>query len=275
MRSAWSRKWGYPLIGAALAFGCPLGLLVVQALVRGRLPSPGFISAELHAQPVVYAYTTFSLLLLMTALGWVLGRHEDNLQAGSLTDPLTGLWNRRQLATRLQEEMARAVRHRTPLSFLLVDVDRLKQLNDRAGHQAGDEALRRVADAIRRSCRRSDVAARYGGDEFAVLAPSTAGSDAAALAERIRAAVREDAGSERNMPAMPTMPTTPAMPMISVSIGVADLTDLPAIELQHELYAAADRALYLAKARGRDQVARAGEVATDVDRLPSALTRRL
>jgi diguanylate cyclase (GGDEF)-like protein len=256
----WSRKWGYPLIGAALAFGCPLGLLIVQALVRGRLPGLSFISAELHAQPVVYAYTTVSLLLLMTALGWVLGRHEDDLHAGSLTDPLTGLWNRRQLATRLQEETARAVRHRTALSFLLVDVDRLKQLNDRAGHQAGDEALRRVAEAIRRSCRRSDVAARYGGDEFAVLAPATAGSDAAALAERIRVAVRESVASE---------------PTISVSIGVADLSDLPAIELQHELYAAADRALYLAKARGRDQVARAGEVATDLERLPSALTRRL
>jgi diguanylate cyclase (GGDEF)-like protein len=243
MRSAWARQLGYPLIGAVLAVGCPLGLLIVQAVVQGRAPSVAFIASELHAQPVVYAYTTSSLMLLLTVLGVFLGRHEDRLQAGSLTDPLTGLWNRRQLATRLQEELARALRHRTPLSFLLLDVDKLKQLNDRSGHQAGDDALRHVADAIRRSCRRSDVAARYGGDEFAVLAPATAGVDAAALAERIRVAVRDFEGQP-----------------VSVSIGVADLTDLPSSELQDELAMAADRALYLAKARGRDQVARASEV---------------
>jgi diguanylate cyclase (GGDEF)-like protein len=229
----------------------------VQALVQSRSPSVAFMSEELRAQPVVYAYTSLSLLLLLTVLGWLLGRHEDRLQAGSLTDPLTGLWNRRQLATRLQEELARALRHRTPLSFLLLDVDQLKQLNDRAGHQAGDDALRRVADAIRRSCRRSDVPARYGGDEFAVLAPATAGVDAAALAERICVAVREYSDSG---------------PPVSVSIGVADLTDLPTSELHDELATAADRALYLAKARGRDQVARASEVPTQpaLESVPSA-----
>lgn len=246
MKAAWSRQWGYPVLGVLLAGATTLGLVLVEALVQQRAPSPAFILEQIAAQPVVYTYTSASMLLLLTFLGWLLGRREDRLQAGSLTDPLTGLWNRRLLSNRLQEELARALRHRTPLAFMLVDLDQLKQVNDRAGHQAGDEALRHVADAIRRSCRRSDVPARYGGDEFAVLAPSTASSDAVALAERIRVAVRE---------------TPFATDGLSVSIGVADLADLeaPSYELPNELCQAADRALYLAKQRGRDQVVRAGE----------------
>jgi diguanylate cyclase (GGDEF)-like protein len=248
MKSVVSRQWGYPVLGLVLALSTSLGLVVTEAFARGRMPTPSFMQEQIAAQPVVYAYTSVTLIGLLTFLGWLLGRREDRLQAGSLTDPLTGLWNRRLLANRLQEELARALRHRTPLAFMLVDVDRLKQLNDRGGHQGGDDALRHVAEAIRRSCRRSDIPARYGGDEFAVLAPSTAGSDAVALAERIRSAVREQPAGELTL---------------SVSIGVADLEDLDGASLEQpdELCQAADRALYSAKQRGRDRVVRASDLA--------------
>lgn len=237
----------YPVLGALLACSITLGLVIAQAISLERLPTLGFVREQLHSAPVVYFYTAITTAALLTSLGWIWGKRETRLRAGSLTDPLTGLWNRRQLATRMKEEMARALRHRTPLAFLLIDLDRFKQLNDRAGHQAGDEALREVAEAIRSSCRRSDVAARYGGDEFAVLAPATGGSDAAALGERIRHAVG-DAARARGL---------------SVSIGVADLSDLaaPSVEQQTELCLAADRALYEAKQRGRDCVVRAREAA--------------
>jgi diguanylate cyclase (GGDEF)-like protein len=244
MKTGWSRQLAYPVLGALLAGLTTLGLFVTQALSQHQVPTLGFLRAQLDSLRVVYVYTAGTTTALLTSLGWLWGKREARLRAGSLTDPLTGLWNRRQLATRMKEEMARALRHRTPLAFLLIDLDRFKQLNDRAGHHAGDEALRSVADAIRRSCRRSDVAARYGGDEFAVLAPATAGSDAAALGERIRLAVSD---------------TTQAL---SVSIGVADLGDLerPTVEHQNDLCLAADQALYEAKQRGRNCVVCAREL---------------
>ena len=248
MKADWSRRVGYPLLGSVLACVLTAGLCLAQAVSERQLPTLRFCAAQLQQLPVVYVYVACSTTATLSFLGWLWGKREVRLQAGSLTDPLTGLWNRRQLANRLQEETVRALRHHTPLSFLLVDVDRLKQLNDRDGHQAGDDALRAVAEAIRRSCRRSDVPARYGGDEFAVLAPSTAEVDAAALGERICAAVRDAAKSW------------------SVSIGVADLSDVesPSVERQNELCLAADRALYLAKQRGRNCVVRAREVVTGV-----------
>ena len=246
MKAVWSRKLAYPVVGAVLACALTVGLLGAQAFAVKRLPTFAFVREQLTDLTVVYFYTAVTTTVLLTFLGWLWGKRETRLQAGSLTDPLTGLWNRRQLAIRMKEEMARALRHHTPLSFLLVDLDWFKQLNDRQGHQAGDDALRHVAEAIRGSCRRSDVAARYGGDEFAVLAPATVGADAAALGERIRAAVRD---------------ATPGLRM-SVSIGVADLEDLakPSVEFQNDLCLAADRALYVAKQRGRDCVVCAREV---------------
>ncbi len=112
------------------------------------------------------------------------------LQHAAHSDPLTGLWNRRALYTRLAEEIERARRYDRPLAVLLLDMDRLKEVNDRNGHLAGDEALQAVAAALTGALRGSDQAYRYGGDEFVLVLPETNRDDAIGIAARVRAAVQ-------------------------------------------------------------------------------------
>jgi diguanylate cyclase (GGDEF)-like protein len=190
---------------------------------------------DLAAEGATYAYVAISTLVAFTLFGMFLGRQADRLVDLSNTDPLTGLRNARLFQARLEHEFARHQRYREPLSVLLVDLDGLKQINDRQGHAGGDVALRRVADAIRRGSRATDLAARWGGDEFALLAPHTDVAAATQLAERIRAAVLEGGETEDGA---------------SVSIGVATLDRASSITRPFALVAAADQALYDAKRLG-------------------------
>jgi len=214
-------------LGFALVAG--VAVLLVQAIAGGR---------------AIYATLWLAIGSLVVVGGWLFGRQEDRLRRISVTDSLTGLTNRGELERRLEQERARAVRHGQPLSLLLIDVDLLKEINDGGGHRAGDRALLAVADALRGSCRSVDIAARVGGDEFAILAPSTSARDAVQLAARVQAGLR--AGS-------------PAAPFpVTVSIGIADLESADAIDAGQggfDLLEAADRALYRAKTAGRDRVA--------------------
>lgn len=157
------------------------------------------------------------------------------------TDGLTDLFNRRYLFDRLAELWAIYERHRRPLSCIVLDVDRFKRINDTCGHATGDGVLRAIADIVRREVRTSDVLARLGGEEFCVLCPETDAQGAAAVAERIRAAVQRfifnaDAGALR----------------ATVSMGVAPAQ--PTMRASDELLAAADAMLYRAKDGGRNAV---------------------
>lgn len=169
------------------------------------------------------------------------------LRAGQ-TDYLTGWHNRRYLHGRLREELARAQRQGTAVSLLMLDLDHFKQINDSLGHLGGDEALREVAARIESQIRASDTAARFGGDEFAVLMPGAGPGDASRLAERIRSAVARgpvEAGAGVVVP-------------VTVSIGLASLAPPPTgadlKALAEQLLAEADAALYRAKAAGRDRI---------------------
>ena len=170
------------------------------------------------------------------------------LVRSGLTDFLTGWHNRRYLNARLKEELARAQRQGTSLTCLLIDLDRFKQINDQHGHLAGDMALREAAQRVDAHIRGSDAAARFGGDEFVVLAPGITPAQAAALAERIRSAVCETPLEVQRGVAL----------KMTVSIGVAgttlarDETDLKAAA--ERLLADADTALYRAKQNGRNRV---------------------
>jgi diguanylate cyclase (GGDEF)-like protein len=172
----------------------------------------------------------------------------EELTRLSTLDPLTGLANRRRFDEALKLECARVMRADSPLSLILVDVDHFKALNDSAGHQKGDEYLVIVAREIARVGRRTiDLAARIGGEEFALLLPATNAAEAARIAEQLRIEIEE-----LRLP-------HPALPgsSLTVSAGVATATTEQLCSTE-ELVAAADRALYKAKSLGRNliQVAR-------------------
>ena len=165
-----------------------------------------------------------------------------------LTDSLTGVYNRRYIDRRLVEEIARAQRQNYRISFMFIDVDHFKAVNDKVGHQAGDDVLREIAARIKMELRVSDALARFGGEEFVVLLINADLPAAAMVADRIRAGVADKpfdlAGGQ--------------FLNVSVSIGVATLDDVArdhAIEgVAQQLVASADGALYQAKEAGRNRV---------------------
>jgi len=167
-------------------------------------------------------------------LGAYRGLEEQNrsLLYLSRRDEVTNLYNQRYFMERLDEEFRRALRYGSPLSLLIADLDDFKTFNDTRGHLVGNELLRQVANVIRQGVRDIDLPARYGGDEFVVLLPQTEGEQAARLAERLRSWVAR-------------------LDEVRVSIGVATLGAGMTGPL--ELLTEADRAMYEAKARGKNQ----------------------
>jgi two-component system, cell cycle response regulator len=163
------------------------------------------------------------------------------------TDPLTGLYNRRHFQTMLQQLFAESLRYGSDLSVVMIDLDGYKQLNDSLGHQMGDQILVLVGNIFRETLRKSDVAARYGGDEFILLLPRADAQEAARLVSRIRdeyrARSREMTSRDKGM---------------TMSIGIAGVRANQPAGVD-EFIAIADAALYQSKANGRDRVSIASE----------------
>ena len=156
-------------------------------------------------------------------------------------DGLTGLWNRTYFDRRLSQEVGEAVRHGRSLSLVMCDVDRFKKLNDERGHPFGDKVLERLA-RIFQTGRGSDIACRWGGEEFGIILPNTVGSEAIEVADRYRRAIEQE-----------VWPSVPGM-VITASFGVADVLVLPSTPTTEDLVLAADAALYQAKMNGRNRV---------------------
>lgn len=177
---------------------------------------------------------------------------QERLKHLGFTDPLTGVNNRRYVERRLTEEVGRSCRQGYALSCMYIDIDHFKRINDRIGHQAGDEVLRQVAARIKAELRMSDALGRFGGEEFVALLIDSAVEDAAGVAERVRAGIAEQAVTLADGSALE----------VTVSIGVASLGDVvaaartdPEVDaLARKLVGNADRALYRAKSAGRNRV---------------------
>jgi diguanylate cyclase (GGDEF)-like protein len=160
----------------------------------------------------------------------------------SITDPLTGLHNRRYLEARLPEELSRSKRYNYPLSFMMIDIDDFKIYNDLNGHQAGDRALEMIAQALRAALRKVDVASRYGGEEFSILLPQTSLEEAGVIADRIRRRIMST-----KFPHGSSQP----LGMVTASIGLSSFS--PALNSAEAIVRAADRALYHAKGHGKNR----------------------
>jgi two-component system, cell cycle response regulator len=162
-----------------------------------------------------------------------------------MLDPLTKIANRRHFDAFLEKEWQRAIRNAQPLSLVVLDVDHFKLYNDTLGHAAGDVCLQKVAQALQdHAARPTDLAARYGGEEFVLLFAETPAENAARLAEMIRAAVLA-----LEIP----NPRSTTSAWLTVSVGVATIVPTQLDEIDN-LFVCADRAMYAAKAGGRNRV---------------------
>jgi two-component system cell cycle response regulator len=219
--------------GVALVFGgTVVGRLAVAPAARGFSRDDDRLLALLGAE--------LGGPLEMTSL------YEDARRLAT-TDALTGLLNRRAFVDALERERARSDRHTFPVSLLLLDIDHFKNVNDRFGHAAGDAVLRGVAQALVPVARRSDVVARWGGEEFVVLLPQTRAEGARIAAERFRRAIANLRHSVAGCPE----------PLrVTASVGACSATSPWSAD---SLVASADEAMYVAKSRGRDRA----EVAAD------------
>jgi diguanylate cyclase (GGDEF)-like protein len=156
-------------------------------------------------------------------------------------DGLTGLWNRAYFDQRVQEEASKCARHGRPLSIAIADADHFKSINDTFGHPAGDVVLQGLAKILRRECRQSDIVCRYGGEEFVILMPDTAPTDAAAVCDRIRTTVEQTTWArhpERK---------------VTISIGVAGVGS-GGTWIAADWIEAADKNLYTSKKAGRNRI---------------------
>ena len=194
--------------------------------------------------PLLLAVIGIALAALLGALILVWSRNErmQELQREASQDPLTGLKNRRRFEEDLRLAMARARRERTTGAVLMLDLDHFKQVNDTAGHPAGDRLIEEVADVLRRRSRESDTLARLGGDEFAVVLPRCQpGGGAHWRPKRSPTAIREH------------QPTRDGVEPITASVGVAMFGDDPRTSIE-SVVSEADTAMYAAKDGGRDGV---------------------
>ena len=211
-----------------------------KKMARNRF---GFIGLGIAATLLLLGIILFLILRLA-------GRLSDaysTIEKMSITDDLTQVFNRRHFHTRLDEEIERARRYDHPMSLLMMDLDHFKTINDRHGHQTGDEVLRTVAALIRSKTRSADIVARYGGEEFVVLLPETKQEIAKVTAEKLRTVIEQ----------YPFTPENQSSIHVTASFGVSSLnmSDKNSTGIADRIVKMADDAMYQAKQDGRNRVA--------------------
>lgn len=227
-------------LGMALAFMARLALMATNT----DWPGPLFVPPAVQ----VGTYLVVFVALLTNTLGFALMQMEHAIERQhdlATHDPLTGAFNRRALLEAMARLAGLAQRQRQPLSVLMIDIDHFKRVNDEFGHANGDVVLQEVARRLQERLRRSDLLARFGGEEFLVLLPDTGAAQAAGLAETLRTSLSGE----------PIRLHDASAPLqVTVSIGVHTRVPGGAADEVEQMVVACDRAMYRAKALGRNRV---------------------
>lgn len=241
-------------LGAALGLGSPLGLLGIRYYFDHRLLVNSWLLWELRDHGEYYMYAGVGTVLAMGLWGLWGGRKADvqrtraeALERAALrlrdmadTDGLTGVFVRRHLLEKLDDELRRAERYKYPIASVFVDVDNFKAFNETHGHMVGDEVLRRIAQVVRAGVRETDIVGRYGGDEFLVMLPHANAREAFSAAERIRRGVERLTVSDKAGAPVP----------MTVSVGVIAAVPHDADVLR--FLDIADQALHRSKGLGKN-----------------------
>lgn len=257
---------GEGIAGSVLREGRPM-VATMDDLGKSTLPERGYKTKSFISYPISIGSRKFGVLNLADKIGggvydandlsvielvapqialaieraaWQ--QRANQFQVMSITDPLTGLHNRRYLEARLTEELSRSKRYDYPLSFMMIDIDDFKLYNDGNGHQAGDRALEITAQCLRAALRKVDVASRYGGEEFSILLPQTTLEEAGVIADRIRRKINSTEFTHgKSQP----------LGAVTVSIGLSAFSK--SLDSAEAIVRAADRALYHAKRHGKNR----------------------
>ncbi len=232
----YSRYLLFPLV-VALPVLLRARWAVFCAVLVGLLVSPVVLTPYDTTTAVVIGISLGLTFTVSALLVFAVNEQSDQLRGMAITDPLTGAYNRRYLELQVTHRLHNWQRYQRPSSLLLFDIDYFKQINDRFGHSAGDEALRGVVRVIERRIRRNDLICRFGGEEFVVLLSESEGEQSLAVAEDLR----------RLIEAASLVPEA----AVTVSVGVCDVAFAQSTEHWLEL---SDAALYLAKDKGRNRV---------------------
>jgi diguanylate cyclase (GGDEF)-like protein len=232
------RMNGYELAQRIRANPVTKFIPVIMQTAAGRRAEDLRRASEVGALGYITDPTDLDLLLARTRTLLEFKAYLDVCEEAAFTDHLTGLANRRRFERQLEGEVGRVLRFERPFTLLMIDIDNFKNLNDTFGHDAGDDAIRRLSRVLQEGTRGIDLAARVGGEEFAVLLVETNQAAGLEVAERLRLAIKAI--------------ETPSGARITASFGVAECpTDA---QTAFEIVKAADVALYQAKRNGRDQV---------------------
>jgi diguanylate cyclase (GGDEF)-like protein len=232
------RMNGYELAQRIRANPVTKFIPVIMQTAAGRRAEDLRRASEVGALGYITDPTDIDLLLARTRTLLEFKAYLDVCEEAAFTDHLTGLANRRRFERQLEREVARVGRFERPFTLLMIDIDSFKNLNDNFGHDAGDDAIRRLSKVLREGTRGIDLAARIGGEEFAVLLVETSKEGGFEVAERLRAAIKSL--------------EIPQAGHITASFGVAECPR--DAQTAADILKAADVALYEAKRNGRDQV---------------------